>query len=86
MIFYACEECGTFSEHEPKGTTQHVGHHVLGIEGTNYDELSRTAAAHIVLARRIRRGDSLEGSSVAMQDARIHADWFCEEDTVYDPI
>ena len=83
MILYACETCMTFSPNEPH--EKHTGHNVIGISGDDYEELSRNAAAHLVLTTHVRRGWEPDGMvAQQMAEARLHADWFSEEDSVYD--
>lgn len=80
---YACETCGTFSANDPH--EKHAGHYVIGIGPGEYDEVSRLAAVHIVLAQRRRAGWPDTGDMGAeMREARLHADWFSEEDAEYD--
>ena len=80
---YVCETCGTFSEDDP--LPRHAMHNVIAMEGEDYDKLTRTAAAHIVLATHVRKGWEPDGMvAKQMADARIHADWFSESDSVYD--
>ena len=84
MILYACETCCTFSPDEP--LPRHALHNVIAIEGEDYEEVSRTAAAHLVIARRIKNGTVGDGlTSWAMSEARMHADWFSEEDADANP-
>lgn len=84
MVIYACETCGTYSTNDPHA--KHIGHFVTGIEGDDEEELRRTAAVHLVLAPRIRAKTMLDEPdlSAAMDYARTHADWYCEEDAIYD--
>ena len=83
MILYVCEDCHTFSPNDPHA--KHEGHAVIAMDGNDYEDCSRAAAAHIVLAQMIKTGLAMDGSVMAaMIQARAQADWFSEEDAIYD--
>jgi hypothetical protein len=95
VILYACEDCQTYSAQDPHA--RHESHHVLAIEGDDPEQLARTAAVHLVIAQAIRDGwdpstywhvpDARQLTYELWQHiqyARDHADWYCEEDAVYD--
>ena len=82
---WVCEDCGSFTDDLVVSMRLHVGHHVTGIRGDDYDHASRVAASHIVLAQHIRSGTTDTGTlGGEMHAARIYADWFSEEDSIYD--
>lgn len=78
-LLRVCENCRTFSPNDP--LPRHEGHHVIAIEGADAEELTRVAAAHIAITWN-RHAPASVGPSIGW--ARLYADWFSEEDSVYD--
>ena len=52
VILFVCEDCRTHTTDRERFEARHLGHHVLGIEGDDYEELLRVALRHMELAAR----------------------------------